>query len=73
MSSLVLLAAISLSSGKEGEADTGGLAGFDMDARETVEEDTAREGSSTWGEGAEETEEPEGGADRRKGPGQAPT
>ena len=49
------------------------MAGFEIDARETVEEDTAREGSSTWGEGTEETEEPEGGADRREGPGQAPT
>ena len=59
MSSLALLAAINLSSGKEEEAGSGGVAGFEMDARETVEEDTAREGSSTWGEGAEETEEPE--------------
>ena len=73
LSSLALLAAINLSSGEEEEAGSGGVAGFEMDARETVEEDTAREGSSTWGEGAEGTEEPEGGANRREGPGQAPT
>ena len=73
LSSLALLAAISLSYGEEEEADSGGVAGFEMDARETVEEDTAREGSSTWGEGTEGTEEPEGSADRREGPGQAPT
>ena len=73
MSSLALLAAINLSSGEEEEADSGGVAGFEMDARETVEEDTAWEGSSTWGEGTEGTEESEGGADRREGPSQAPT
>ena len=72
MSSLALLAAINLSSGEE-EAGSGEVAGFELDARETVEEDTAREGSSTWGEGAEGTGEPEGGADRREGPSQAPT
>ena len=48
LSSLALLAAISRSSGEEEEAGSGGVAGFEMDARENVEEeDTAREGSST--------------------------
>ena len=73
LSSLALLVAISLSSGEEGEADSGGVAGFEMDARETVEEDTPREGSSTWRGGTAGAEEPEGGANRREGPGQAPT
>ena len=67
LSSLALLVAISLSSGEEGEADSGGVAGFEMDARENVEEDTPREGSSTWGGGTAGAEEPEGGANRRWG------
>ena len=58
MSSLALLAAINLSSGEEEEADSGGVAGFEMDARDTVEEDTAREGSSTWGGGTAGAEQP---------------